>query len=340
MTELSVLMPVKNAARHLTAALQSLQRQSRPADQVVVVDDASADATYAILRTWQRHLPLHIVLGQGRGIACALNLGLSACEGGLVARMDADDVMHPLRLETQLRFMQTHAHMAVCGTEVRSFPPSRVTERRAAYDAWLSSLHTAADHARDIYVEAPLCHPSTLIRRSALLRLGGYHTVPWPEDYDLWLRMHAAGGSMGKPHGVLHFWRERSDRLSRTHASYQRGAIRRCRLHHLSEHFSLRKRGVVIVGAGLEGKAAGRVLLAQGVPVHAHVDADPRKVGGRLGGEGGVRVWGPQDLHALMNRTPMPLAVVAIGTAGARSKLRSELAARGIKEGVDAVLVV
>ncbi|MBI5494110.1 MAG: glycosyltransferase [Deltaproteobacteria bacterium] len=336
---LSVLLPVRDGARHLPAALRSLQAQSVPADEVIAVDDRSADATRAVLLAWSGRLPLRIVHGRGRGIAAALNDGLAACRGEWVARMDADDVMHPHRLREQLRYARAHPDADVVGCEVVSFPPSRVSPKRAAYDAWISSLHTPEEHARDLYVEAPLAHPTVTLRRAVLGAVGGYQDVRWPEDYDLWLRLHAAGARMGKPHGVLHFWREHPDRLSRTHADYTRDAIRRCRLHHLAAHMDLRRRGVVVVGAGLEGKAAGRTLIDEGVAVLGHVDADPRKVGGRLAGEGGVRVHPPGRLRELLGAPSQPVAVVAIGTAGARAGLRRELAEQGLREGHDAVVV-
>ncbi|MEW5847659.1 MAG: glycosyltransferase [Myxococcota bacterium] len=339
MTRISVLMPVKDGARWLPAALRSLARQSRPADEIVVVDDASADATYAVLSSWARRLPLKVVRGEGRGIARALNRGLAECGGELIARMDADDVSHPHRLAAQEQLLSARPDVGVCGTEVLSFPASRVTERRVAYDAWLSALRTPEEHARDIYVEAPICHPTACFRAEVLRAAGGYHDVPWPEDYDLWLRLHGRGVRMAKPTGVLHFWREGETRLSRRSGCYSLHAIRACRLHHLVQHFALRARGVVMVGAGLEGKAAARVLIGHGVTVYGHVDADPRKVGGRLMGEGGVRVWPVRELPRLMGEPTSPVAVVAIGTHGARPSVRAEMPALGLTEQVNAVVV-
>jgi GT2 family glycosyltransferase len=333
-----VLLPVKNGARHLGAALRSLHAQTHPADEIVAVDDRSCDATHAILRAWMNRLPLRVVAGGGGGIAQALNRGLEVASQPWIVRMDADDVMHPRRIEKQLAFARDNPDLDVVGTEVLSVPPSRVTARRVAYDAWISSLHTPEEHARDIYVEAPLAHPTVMLRRSKLEEVGGYHKVEWPEDYDLWLRLHGAGARMGKPPGILHFWREHGARLSRTHVDYTLQAIRRCRLHHLVEHMNLKQRPVVMVGAGFEGKAAGRVLIEEGVHIVAHVDADPRKVGGRLMGEGGVRVFAASQLVPLARQNPDTVVVVAIGTAGARPGLRGELRALGFTEGLNAVV--
>jgi hypothetical protein len=335
----SVLLPVRNGAAFLGAALRSVARQTSPPLQLVAVDDASTDATPAVLAAWQGRLPLTVVPGAGTGLVDALNVGLAACTGDLVARMDADDVMLPRRLEAQVRHLEENPHLAVCGTEVRSFPRRAVSPKRVAYDGWLSSLHTPEEHARDIYVEAPLAHPTAMVPKDWLTRVGGYQERGWPEDYDLWLRLHGAGARLGKPAGVLHLWREHPDRISRRHGAYTRDAIRACRIHHLATQHRLRERGVVVMGAGLEGKAAGRALLREGVAVVAHVDADLRKVGGRLMGEGGVRVLGPEALPGLRRDHPGALVVVAIGTAGARPGLRTQLATLGLREPEDAVFV-
>lgn len=337
MMQVSVLLPVRNGAHHLDAAFQSLLRQTRPPDEIVVVDDASGDGTPSIISAWQRRLPLRRLLGRGKGLVDALNRGLEVCQGVWVARMDGDDIMHPHRIQEQLHYLDQNPTIGVCGTEVLSFPPSRVSEKRAAYDAWLSGLHTPEEHARDMFVEAPLAHPSAMIARSDLERVNGYHDCGWPEDYDLWLRLHGAGVAFGKPRGVLHFWREGVQRLSRTSGSYSPQAIRACRLHHAVEQLGLRDRPVVVMGAGTEGKAAARVFIEQGVQVLAHVDADPRKVGGRLMGEGGVRVHAPHQLAGLLGTTPRPLVAVAIGTAGSRPTIRHELESLGLVEGRDAV---
>lgn len=333
-----VLLPVRNAARHLPVALRSLVRQTLEPSQVVVVDDASTDGSAQVLAGFAHRLPLTVVAGLGRGLAHALNCGLAACSGEWVARMDADDVMHPHRLAAQAAFAVAHPEVAVVGCGVRSFPRAQVSARRHGYDAWLNSLTTPAQHARDMYVEAPLAHPSAMIRRAWLEQVGGYRHVGWPEDYDLWLRLHGAGARFAKPAGIHHLWREHPQRLSRTHTDYTLEAIRACRLHHLTQHWDLCQRGVVVVGAGFEGKRAGRGLLALGVPVLAHVDADPRKVGGRLDAEGGIRVHAPGALVGLLQRKPRPLAVVAVGTQGHRPVLRRELEAMGLVEGEDMVM--
>ena len=103
---ISVLMSVYNAAATLEDTLQSLQAQTINDFEVVAVDDGSTDATRQILTTWQKSFPsLRLIAAVHRGLIPALNEGLSLCRGPLVARMDADDLAHPQRLEKQAQLL-------------------------------------------------------------------------------------------------------------------------------------------------------------------------------------------------------------------------------------------
>ena len=73
---------------------------------------------------------------------------------------------------------------------------------------------------RDRLVESPLCHPSVLLRREALERVGGWREGDFPEDWDLWLRLLGAGGRLSVVPQVLHRWRDHDARLTRTDARY------------------------------------------------------------------------------------------------------------------------
>src|SRR3974377_2223128 len=101
-----------------------------------------------------------------------------------IARMDGDDVPLPGRLGAQLDAMDRNPRLGALGTLVEGFPHSAIGEGLRLYIAWQNAVVSPEDHAREIYVEAPLCHPSVMLRREALDRVGGYREVTWAEDYD------------------------------------------------------------------------------------------------------------------------------------------------------------
>jgi hypothetical protein len=105
--------------------------------------------------------------------------------------MDADDLVLGPRFGNQLTYLRAHPEVAAVGTRVRLFPERAVGEGMKRFVAWQNSLLTPEDHARELFVESPLCHPSVMLRRAALDAVGGWRTVPWAEDYDLWLRVTA-----------------------------------------------------------------------------------------------------------------------------------------------------
>ena len=129
MPAISVLMPCYNAAATLEETLQSIAAQSLADFEVVAVDDGSTDETAAILQRWEqqdarfRFLPL-----PHGGIIPAMNAGLQACRAELVARMDADDRMHPERLAAQVDFMAAHPEVDLVSSLVSGFPAGSLRE--------------------------------------------------------------------------------------------------------------------------------------------------------------------------------------------------------------------
>src|SRR5438552_18668203 len=98
--QISVLLPARDASATLPEALAGvLAQRDAPPFEVICVDDASVDATPALLAEAQRSdHRVRVVRGEGRGLVAAPNRGLSPCAGGLLARMDADAGVHSDRL--------------------------------------------------------------------------------------------------------------------------------------------------------------------------------------------------------------------------------------------------
>src|SRR5262245_48659475 len=185
----SVLLPYRDAAATIGEALGSVfdQRAVPCPLEIVAIDDGSRDDGPRIVaaRAGGGAKVVAVATG-GVGIARALAAGLAAAKGDLIARMDADDVAHPERLARQVAALLGDGRLAAVGCRVEAFPPDAVREGLSRYVAWQNGLITPEDHARQIFVESPLCHPSVLLRREALDAVGGWHDPPWPEDYDLW----------------------------------------------------------------------------------------------------------------------------------------------------------
>jgi glycosyltransferase involved in cell wall biosynthesis len=216
----SVLLPVFDAESTLATCLRSLARQTLQDWECVLVDDGSRDASLALARHSARNDPRIRVLPRPHlGIVAALNAGLAACRGPLIARVDADDVMHRQRLALQVESLTRHPDWIAAGCHVRMFPRDGLSDGMRRYEHWLNGIDSPARVRCDAYVECPIAHPS-LIARATALKTFGYRETDGPEDYDLVLRMLATGADIGMVPRRLLLWRETPGRLSRNNPRY------------------------------------------------------------------------------------------------------------------------
>lgn len=331
----SVLLPVKNGARTLNECLDSVLSQTLDAFELLVVNDHSSDESLALLQARARQdSRIRILQNPGRGLVAALNHGLRKAATALIARMDADDRMHPRRLQTQLEYLQRHPQIAVLGTQARLFPESAVQNGFREYMRWQNSCLRPDEIARDIYVEAPLIHPTVMYRRAVIEELGGYRDGSFPEDYDLWLRLHHSGQRFAKIDLPLLDWREDPGRTSRVDPRYTREAFDALRARYLATDPLLcsRRHNFVFWGAGRKTRKRCRHLQKKGFTPRAWIDIDPRKIGNRLEG---VPVVPPEWLK----REQRPLVLGYVANHGARELIADQLREYGYLAGRDYLMV-
>jgi len=326
---ISVLLPVRNGGRWLVAGLASLARQSLPTFEVIAVDDGSDDDTGALLDGWAAQDQRFTVVHQpAEGLVAALNHGLDQCRAPLVARMDADDISHPRRLELQAARFAARPEVGVVSCLVRHFPSRSVATGFRLYEEWLNSLRSHAEMERERFIESPVAHPSVMVRREILTEIGGWRDADWAEDYDLWLRCFEAGVVFDKIDRPLFFWREHRERLTRTDPRYSVPSFLRCKAHFLARGPLASSSRFILWGAGQTGRRLSKFLMDEDVEITAVVDIDPRKIGGTLRG---IRVIGPDDLPAHLGGDTTVLAAVA--SRGARDLIRTRLVELGLEEG-------
>lgn len=323
-------MPCFDAQDTVDDAVGSILEQTFGNLELIVVDDGSTDSTLDRLHSWAGKDPRVRVLSLSHaGIIEALNAGLVACKGGLIARMDADDHAYPDRLAKQVRFLSDHPEIAVVGCYVEAFPGDQVQEGFRRYMEWLNSLDTPKRIARDIFVESPLAHPSAMIRADWLKRVGGYQEHGWPEDYDLWLRLHVSGAQFGKVQEVLLEWREHPERLTRTDSRYSVENFLRAKAHYLCQGPLADREAVIIWGAGQMGRRISKHLERGGAKLVAYVDIDPKKIGSI---KRGLPIVSADDLPDMLKQYRKPVVLAAVGSRGARELIRERLNEMGLVE--------
>lgn len=319
----SVVMPVRDGGVFLAEAVASILSQTVHDLELIVVDDHSSDSALAELDT--RDPRLLIMPSHGYGVSAAFNTGLAQARGVFIARMDADDVALPERLELQQRWLERHPHADICGGCVEIFSDSGIAGGNRRYQDWLNRLRRPEDIRRELFIESPIPNPTAMFRREAILRLGGYRDPSWPEDYDLFLRADAQGMLMGKPDETVLRWREHAGRLTRSDARYSQRAFQAAKAHYLAAG-RLHGRKPVIWGAGPGGRLFHDLLCGEGVEIRGFLDVHPRRIGGE---KRKLPVWPIEAVSDLKDA----FIVVAVGAVGARNKIRRFLENHGWVEG-------
>ena len=205
--EFSVLMLVYAGDRpdHFDAALRSITAQTLPpAEILLVVDGPVPEGTDAVIRKYQEALASSgtefRVVRSEKNLGCggAKRLGFGQCAYPLIAMMDADDLSVPDRFEKQMRYFAEHPEVSAAGGRITEFVSAEDptdTSRRAGSRR---VPETDAEIREYIRKRCPMNHVTVMVRKDRILEAGGYRDDYYQnEDYDLWIRLAAAGGKFG-----------------------------------------------------------------------------------------------------------------------------------------------
>lgn len=142
---------------------------------MLAIDDGSTDESADIVRRYAQADRRIRLLQPGRiGLVTALNLGIEQARSPIIARMDADDLMHPDRLQSQYAYLNDHPEIALVASQVELFPADLIHAGCQEYVRWQNLCLEPAGIAASIYVESPFAHPSVMFRHAIVERLGGY----------------------------------------------------------------------------------------------------------------------------------------------------------------------
>lgn len=330
MPQISVVLPVYNGAATIVRATRSILEQSFDDLELIVVDDGSTDETLERLRS-VRDPRLRVLDLPHGGVVVAANRGTEVATAPIIARMDADDVSHVRRLETQLHCLRSTG-VDVVGCAVRVLDKSgRRVETMRRYEKWINE-ETASEE--DIialrFIELPLVNPTILARRRYFDL--GFRDGDFPEDYDLMLRAVEAEMRFAKVKEMLFDWSDHQHRLTRSDARYSHTAFDRCRRAHLLRGPLRGSQCVDVWGVGNTGKPWLVWLKENAITVRHGYELNERKIGETIHG---VRVRRTRDLKP-PDGTPI---LVTVGAEGARAIIRPQLESKGYRVGGDAWFV-
>ena len=278
----SVLLPVHNAAGTLKRAVDSMLGQGFGDFELLLVDNASTDDTPAITQSLAAaDSRVRLLQESKQGISFALNHGLRHARGRYVARMDADDVSLPGRLQKQVDFMEQHPPVGLVGGLVEFHSDLPDAQGYAEYVRQLNTWQTPDELYRYRFVESPFAHPSVLFRRELIEQFGFYTEAEEPEDYELWLRWFHHNVPMAKlAEPVLH-WNDSAARLSRTDPRCSPEAFDRVRYRYLAQWLQPRLEQLPPIYVWGGGKLASRKMKALqthgNIPIAGIIDIKEKK---------------------------------------------------------------
>lgn len=187
---ISVILPVHNGEKYLSYAIQSILGQTYDNFELILIDDGSTDDSLAIARRFaSTDGRVRLVTHENRGLIATLNEGLALARGDLVARMDADDIAYPQRLQLQAEAFRNRPDLALCGTYYD------LLGRRGRLRKIVNVPFCESDDLAVLsWFFCMLKHPTVMFCRSRIDPAALHYDPQYPhaEDFDLFRRIAAA----------------------------------------------------------------------------------------------------------------------------------------------------
>ncbi len=276
----TILLPFYQAGKEMEQAVKSLVQQSFSAWKLLLISNNGSDMGLEIARKWIATDDRISLLEEPRqGIAYALNHGLQHANTPYLARMDADDVSFPERLQKQVGYLEEHPAVDVVSCQTSYKSEIQGSEGYSLFVEWQNAIISPEDHAMERFVESPLAHPTVVFKKELIDRYGHYDTGEVPEDYELWLRWMDHGVRFYKIPEPLVVWNDHLGRLSRNHQNYSREAFYRVKCYYLArwikKHVPSGKK-IIVCGSSRIGRKRASMLEEHGVAVYGFTDVKKR----------------------------------------------------------------
>jgi len=207
----SILLPVYNGERYLREAVESLLNQTYPHFELVILNDGSTDRTEEIILSYDDPRIVYVKNRANLGIVKTLNKGITLAKGEYIARMDADDIALPQRLEKQIDYLQADSDCDAVFTKIAKI--DEASRRIGVWDADQQNVR----HAQIVGALPQgnvLAHPTVMIRSELLKKYRYDYRAEGSEDYNLWLRLAADGCRLEKIEEELLLYRVHEDSIT------------------------------------------------------------------------------------------------------------------------------
>ncbi len=198
----SIVIPVHNGEKYVRETLDSCVDQTYQNIEIIIVDDESKDSTLDILKDYERkdNRIQVISVSKQNGLGNVINIGIRQSKGEYIARIDADDVMYPTRLEKQVEYLNANTNCVAVGGQIDIIDTeSKITGHReyAIEDK---------DIKKNMFLFQPFAHPAVTMRKSAVESVGLYPENMWKvEDVKFFFLLSQKGEYHNLPDTVLKY---------------------------------------------------------------------------------------------------------------------------------------
>ena len=188
--DISIIMGIYNCESTLDESIESILNQTYTNWKMIICDDASSDNTYAVAEKYVKDYPDKFILirnEKNMGLNYTLNHCLKYADTKYVARMDGDDISSPERFEKEINFLESNPEYAIVSTQMEYFDEQGVFGK---------SNQSGEALKGEIPKGTPFCHAPCMVLKEAYDAVGGYSVskkLLRMEDYELWIKMYAAG---------------------------------------------------------------------------------------------------------------------------------------------------
>ena len=303
----SIIMAVKDTAPFLPDCLDSIINQTYTNWELLAVNDHSSDATPEILAAYaQKDSRIRFLNSDRPRLIPTLQVGYAEAKGELINRMDSDDKMPDYKLAVLVEEWQKYGkgHVIAGGTE-HFVDEGEVGDGFLRYEKWLNEVARTNTHYQQIYKECVIPSHCWLMHKEDFDAVDAFEPIIYPEDYDLCFRMYRHGLKVIGIDVVLHHWRDRSNRISRTWDEYKDNRYFDMKLRFFYELDRDRNRPLVLWGAGRNGKDMAKLIQTYDDTFHWICD-NQNKIGKDIYG---VKMEHYEALNTIEN--PQIMIVVA-----------------------------
>lgn len=323
----SIIMAVKDTAPYLHDCINSIINQTYQNWELIAVNDHSTDETPEILAAFAKQdARVRVFDSDGYKLIPTLQCGYREVRGTLLNRMDSDDKMPDYKI--QLLVDEWHkygkGHVIAGGTE-HFVDEGKVGDGFLRYERWLNEVAKTSTHYQQIYKECVIPSHCWMIHKDDFDAVGAFDPVIYPEDYDLCFRMYKHGLKVIGIDAILHHWRDRSNRISRTWDEYKDNRYFDMKMRFFYEIDRDNTRPLVLWGAGRNGKDMAKILQSYNDTFH-WVSNNKKQIGKDIYG---VRMQSFTDVPSIENAQIM----IVVSSPDGKKEIQALLDAWG-KEAV------